>query len=1037
MPQNDGVEDRWTVYHEWNAALASTIFGPDASGLPVFLDLDEELLQKIGVEAGGFDSNARQELLDAVRPTLNRPDHRAGVFGGHLARLMRWHLASGEPPPCIALLALLSLAAEDMHGGEGFVAHDYYNRLMPLLGVDDETEKKRVERAYRDCSQTLWGALNDWLESLGGDRGLPTAFALGNKHVGLPISQAILRATDREKLREFFEEFGLAPRSRLSPRDMDALLGEWINRTPSPASSAMQALWRRQGARDRIIEGSCALLESWDGPSFERVGELTASFGLRIAQIRLTALLRTFPMSALELNLTGPVGLQRDESLELLDAMESPIDPPLAIEPMTDSRWRLSEPERLDPQSMLDGRLRLRDNSGVIMERRPRRVVAFTKDDLMQVFFEVERLPLGEASMLLCQEDMADAVAQAFEIVARPGYSRSGNELVGLPSGWILFSDVQVLAPLPEVRPDGSDWGFALDLNVLQPLSTSQLVVEDGLRFPGHLRRWSSLAPPEVRVAVEDATEITIQINQTRAISEEVEPIDQTFTGSAAVLRLESLSLPDGDYEVLALRRMILPSASELVDQFRLRLRSANEVKPYPQHHQPLVRDLTTPNLAVVTASIASDDGWTIQGAIVQLTGQEVNSPTLVPQSIVGVPAWWGQRAAEQRGNEARSERMFVPPVVLDDCFRTGSHVMVLPTYYGTATTSSFQGYCRHCGIVKRYPSHFRFRSRVPLERRQYVPPVFSTISIESVADRAIRPDVALDALSHDRAGNARAFEQLALQIEPSQLFADRFLRGLESLGHLEVKRDFRNLSPISWEIARPALAQVREGVFVLTGFRSRRLFTALESAAGEFGFQVNSRAQVAAPDRIRISDCDLPQALVLANRILNAIDMEIEIVPEAALAIALLLPPLSAVAKSLHRSAMIGYRSINRWDERLARWARAADASAPGAYQLFGSTVTYIIRDSMDITAGTMRRGDARLVKHIASSRAGSPLVGFDSETGTLYAPLGAELPGLYSRAAVLASGLLPSDDVDQRLVAYASVTLDLAEHLAALLSD
>ncbi len=297
MAGSSDICDPWIEYLDWNTAIATVLYGREAAGRPAFLDLEEMILEKVAVEAGRFVSNARQGLLAAVRPTLNAPTHSAGIFGMHRARLMRWQVESGEPPPTVALLAVLSLAAEDMHGGDGFVAHDYYNRLMPLLDVDNEEGKERVIRSYRECSHLLWDSLNGWLEDLDGERGLPTAFALGYRHVGLPISQAILRTTDREKLREFFTEFGFAPRSRLSPRDMGALLGEWIGRTPSPASNAMQVLWKRKGARDQIIEGSCALVETWDGPSIDRAGEDTMRAGSRFADIRLTALLRTFPVA--------------------------------------------------------------------------------------------------------------------------------------------------------------------------------------------------------------------------------------------------------------------------------------------------------------------------------------------------------------------------------------------------------------------------------------------------------------------------------------------------------------------------------------------------------------------------------------------------------------------------------------------------------------------------------------------------------------------------------------------------------------------
>ena len=346
----------------------------------------------------------------------------------------------------------------------------------------------------------------------------------------------------------------------------------------------------------------------------------------------------------------------------------------------------------------------------------------------------------------------------------------------------------------------------------------------------------------------------------------------------------------------------------------------------------------------------------------------------------------------------ARADRVVLPSVALEDCFGTGRHVIVLPTYYGSTSATSVQGCCRQCGIVKRYPAHYRALSTAAKDRPRYVPPAFEPSRIEPVTERAIPPDVALDALCHDRVGNARALEQLALQIEPSQLFVDRFLRGLESLGHIEVRRDAHTLVPTSWEVAPTALVQIKPDVFVLVGFRSQRILTTLESAANAIGATVERRSQENAPARVRVRDCDQSAAESLARRIFDETGATATIATTAAASMARLLPPLGAIREALPRTAMVGYRSVNRWNEELARWIAVGDASAPGAYQLLGTMTIYCLRDAEDVQNGTMRRGDARLVKHLASSGAGFPLLGYDEDDKTLYAPLGAELPGLYS---------------------------------------
>jgi hypothetical protein len=131
----------------------------------------------------------------------------------------------------------------------------------------------------------------------------------------------------------------------------------------------------------------------------------------------------------------------------------------------------------------------------------------------------------------------------------------------------------------------------------------------------------------------------------------------------------------------------------------------------------------------------------------------------------------------------------------------------------------------------------------------------------------------------------------------------------------------------------------------------------------------------------------------------------------------------------------MLGARSIKRWSTDVARWRSVGDASGPGAYQLLSPTPVYCLRDRHDVDNGTMRRVDVRLAKHAAALAEGERMAAYDDETRTLYVPLGAGLPGLYGRAAVLCSGLLPIEDERQRTTSYREVPRPIAEHLVALL--
>ena len=151
--------------------------------------------------------------------------------------------------------------------------HNFYGRLAELLDLDEIT-LNRVQNAYRKpsdgsaVSALLWVSLNDWLEMLEGNRGLPTAFALGHEHIGFPLSQALVRQTDRERFNDLFAFNSLPPRSSLPAFDMETLIAEWMDKNPCPASNTLERLWRSNAeARGRITGVAVLTLESWDGTS--------------------------------------------------------------------------------------------------------------------------------------------------------------------------------------------------------------------------------------------------------------------------------------------------------------------------------------------------------------------------------------------------------------------------------------------------------------------------------------------------------------------------------------------------------------------------------------------------------------------------------------------------------------------------------------------------------------------------------------------------------------------------------------------------
>ena len=120
------------------------------------------------------------------------------------------------------------------------------------------------------------------------------------------------------------------------------------------------------------------------------------------------------------------------------------------------------------------------------------------------------------------------------------------------------------------------------------------------------------------------------------------------------------------------------------------------------------------------------------------------------------------------------------------------------------------------------------------------------------------------------------------------------------------------------------------------------------------------------------------------------------------------------------------------------ASWVQRPFASEPGAYRLEQALArTDVFRTPADVEAGTAALATVQLSKHLAARRFGRALLAYSPDQQVLAVPLGADLPGLYGRAAVLCGGRLPTPDERQRLLLYHDVPQRVADALTFLLTS
>ena len=1009
----------WNRYLRWNEAIATVVFSRDSAGRPVYLDLENEVLAAIRDVAEPNAAEAAPSLVEAVKKTLYLRGGPSHVFAGHIRRLSLWHHGTMlDPPPTLALLAMLSLAAETMHEGEGMRPHNFYGRLAELLDLDEIT-LNRVQNAYRKpsdgsaVSALLWVSLNDWLEMLEGNRGLPTAFALGHEHIGFPLSQALVRQTDRERFNDLFAFNSLPPRSSLPAFDMETLIAEWMDKNPCPASNTLERLWRSNAeARGRITGVAVLTLESWDGTSSMPSAGGTSGV---VDNVRAKAVLRSFPDRRLDVGLVVPAHTtEAVEVAEVIDAHGSSLGS-LELVPASSGYLGLADNEAIDTGSFLAGHVLLRrPGQSQPLRRRPRRAVPMRRDELLLAWVECERVQLGEESLVLMRSEIAPTAVKLLNEIARPGFTVS-DQVPGLPDGWTLLSEVQVLSSIPpELRNK-----IPVDLNVLQPLSSSQFVLQGGLRLPGNIAKWSSSLPPELRATADTAVDLTASITCTRKLGSS-RPDDCEIEGSGGVLiwDLRHEALGDGDYKISLCR------GGEPTGTLTLRLRSADSPAVVVDDDlQPLAHEPESRGFGLIACRTENINA--VRGA--KDVGAELDS-----RNPPSVPGWYAARKEGGRPT-ARTNRLHFPAPDDNSCMITGGHLMGLET--ARRGVSTVEGVCRYCGLVKRYPA---FRGKKKSGRAKSATTISPKIEVSGLAPVRAADTIdwatAFDAVCHVGAGPASALTRIATQMEGSRLFGDAFERRLEQLGHVEIERRFGSLVSRTWEVVEPLVVGLDDGSATITGFRSDGMMVAVEDHVRACMGTLRIK-QVEAPPVIRIlglSEVELEDLAVLMGA---ATDRAARYVPRAAAQLCAILPALSEARQGLPTTTSTGARSYEKWNPITARFQLAHDPSSAGAFRLTGFTRTYLYRTVDDVGAMRATLGDARVVKYLAAADLRRSLIGYDSQAQVLYVPLGADLPGLYGRAAVLSSGSPPRENREDRILEYRGVPPRIAARLSELL--
>jgi hypothetical protein len=419
------VADRLS-YEDWASRLRAHFFEESNAGVPVTFFVDGEVLAEIaGVPEQEADA-AEAWLASAVRPKL-LPESSGDVFSRVVDESWTWRLKHPDhDPPFLPVLAITVLAAAKMARTQDRAAHNYYRPLRKVLGLQD---KPGMPPGYDAAMQGLWGHLTWWLNvQTEGRLGLSSVPDRPSPaYIGYALSQALFRASDRQRLTHFFTALDIAPGEPIEAAELLAYFRAWCQR--SHLSSGAMEMARREEYAEPLAAILAAELRRWDG-------SLRDERGRRLGQILITLDLYLRPRLAFAAE--RPHGFPAPAAFEFDETGRT------VILQATGSDFYDELPFEVSAQVLETGMRGVHD--GVALGLSPGPIVPFRQHEALGCWASVRQLVPGIHHWVLVRADHDPLVREYLRDSAMADW----REAQGIaPRGWTFFRDVVIDAAPP------------------------------------------------------------------------------------------------------------------------------------------------------------------------------------------------------------------------------------------------------------------------------------------------------------------------------------------------------------------------------------------------------------------------------------------------------------------------------------------------------------------------------------------------------------------------------------------------------------
>lgn len=480
------------TYDEWNFALLSYFTEGVPSGSGVFLSVDDDVIADVfgeiqpsgaGSQVGNNSSSStsRDPLSDFCQAVAARVvDDNYHV---HLSSV-RGRDSRGYPRG-IAFLGCMVVAASRMSDDEEMSGNNYFGRLREVLGIPPGEGRPDGMRPGAEAEPPLWREWNLWLQENGF---LPTAQPGEGPlvYIGYPLTQALLRQADKDRLWRLFQEEGWT-----ADWDVDTLYSH-VRKEVDHLTRHLRELHTAGGSRlDAVAEAIHDVYDAWkEDPQLSRtaIGRASKSYllaGLYRVENLITGVITYYlyprqtrgrRVGEVRVQCCGEVYVLRPSR----QGWYAPVAPVQEADISSGLRYSVEKPQDIDH---------------LVLPQRDFWILVPDPEDIEPGVYASWGAPsLGVKFLLLCRKELFSQL-EYLRSERLIEWSYVNTEVLGGDS-WIELRDCWVVSEA---------WAGVFiqrrDLvDALRPRSVLSINLSGGLRVPGIAAAWLEGHGPEIRI---------------------------------------------------------------------------------------------------------------------------------------------------------------------------------------------------------------------------------------------------------------------------------------------------------------------------------------------------------------------------------------------------------------------------------------------------------------------------------------------------------------------------------------------------------